>query len=231
MRLAQTYLDGDSNILPFGELFQDQWNKYKIKNFRKDYYSLFKSKGKKIFCKKFDKLSENYFREISKHTKRDYVLFDLSPMDFFVALFFFGVVHDLDEEYIDSKITSIRQWAHYFDIIFYHPISKVSSNEAILNNDLVRGIDLLLRDINKHYNSEGFVGVPKDDKPHWQELCGSPEIQLEHVKLFLNESGDMFGEDNNLVTSHFGDIEEFEISSEGHVIAPEIKQFEVDSFR
>jgi hypothetical protein len=241
MRLALTYLDGDPNTLPFLEKFENEWSKYKKKSFRKEFNSLFKSKGKKAFCKKLDKLSENYFKEISKNTKRDYVLFDISPMDFLGVLMAYnklsaslviqGVLSEeelLSDEYITAKITakitSIRQWSHYFDIIFYFPLSKSSNNLDVSNNYTVLQVEhcKALIDTNRIYNTEEFFAAPNDDKAAWIEVCGNPDIQLEHVKLYLNPDGDIWGEENNLITQHMGEVEEFKIDKDGFVVGLDV---------
>ena len=142
----------------------------------------------------------------------------------------------LTDEYITDKITSIRQWSHYFDLILYFPMSKTSNNMNIFDNYTVLQVEQakVLIDVNRIYNTEEFFAAPADDKAAWIEICGSPELMVEHVKLFLNKDGDIWGEENNLITQHMSDIEDFKVTPDGFVEAlgeDDIKGKFVDNFR
>lgn len=156
---------------------------------------------------------EDCFTSSQKSLIRDKVLYRLNIKKYYKSM-------DSSDIFLVNKFTDLRKYFEHFDMIFYHPITKTSNNTNIIEQENVSAYVqwVTLKDINKIYNRDEFPFARFDDKPALIEIFGSKEEQISLTKLYLASSGDMVGQESNLITDHVGNtVEDFEVTKDGFV--------------
>lgn len=143
--------------------------------------------------------------------ERDYVVFDRCPLDALVyTLWAFAKGLDgFTEEYMESYISRVREAMRAYDIMFYIPMTKfnptIEEKELRSSDPKYREeIDNLFKTLVEAKLKEDNTFFDSSDCGPIIEVFGNPEERIEIIKLYLNEKGNFYGEEDNLLLNALG---------------------------
>lgn len=124
-------------------------------------------------------------------------------------------VGDITESFIEKCIPIVKQSMHFLDIIFFIPITNVVQSDIEDNgiretdSEYISEIDNLFKAMYANWAKEDERFFPKEDRAAMVELFGSTEERIRMLGLYLNDAGDIYGEedslvDNSVLTDEFG---------------------------
>lgn len=121
-------------------------------------------------------------------------------------------VEGFTDEYIQTQIALAREASSCYDVIFHIPI--VEGHDVKIVDDDLRDTDPDFRVEMGNIFSAIFSTYFKQTGPFFKwgdcpaviELFGSPEERMEILKLYVNEDGVAYGEEDSLVTDVMGDL-------------------------
>ena len=136
------------------------------------------------------------------------MIFDRTPLDNLVySLYLFDKgLGGIDEAFIDKCVALVRNAMCSYSVIFYLPFC--AENDVLLTASPNRDIDPVYRSEIGHI----FEGIYKawekgkgsrffnhDDTPPIIPLFGSRSERIAMISLYINDKGDMYGEDESIV--------------------------------
>jgi len=152
--------------------------------------------------------------QIMGMNKDDNIIIDRTPYD---ALGYSMWAHakgieGFDDEYISNQIALAREASSMFDIIFFIPI--VEGHDVKIVEDGLRDTDPEFREemnnifsaIYRTYFEQSGPFFKWGDCPAVIELFGSEEERIQMLKLYVNENGNPYGEDDSLVAEAMADV-------------------------
>jgi len=154
--------------------------------------------------------------DLQNTTKEDHVIFDRCPLDNLVYSMwsFDKQATDIDKEFIDKCIPLVSESMRHLDIVFLLPITKVAPVKIEaregreIDQNYNKEIDNIFKAIQRSYHTGNSPFFPKDDSPAIIEIFGLPEERIEMIKLYLNEQGDLIGEEQSILSKENLDMME-----------------------
>jgi len=121
-------------------------------------------------------------------------------------------IEGFDDEYISNQIALAREASSMFDIIFFIPI--VEGHDVKIVEDDLRDTDPEFREemnnifgaIYRTYFEQSGPFFKWGDCPAVIELFGSEEERVQMLKMYVNENGSPFGEDDSLVAEAMAEV-------------------------
>lgn len=158
--------------------------------------------------------------QMEKYTAKDHVIFDRCPLDNLVYSLwsYHKGIGDIDELFIEKCIPIVRESMKMLDIIFLIPITNVTQDK--IQDDGVREtdaeyileIDNFFKAMYASWSKEDVRFFPKEDRAAIVEIFGTTEERIKMQGFYINEAGNMYGEEESLVdTSEFYDEFGFKI--------------------
>ena len=144
---------------------------------------------------------------MQKYSADDFVVFDRCPLDNLIYSMwcFHKKVGDIDELFIEKCIPVVRESMSLLDIIFFIPVTNVTS-ESIDDNgnretdvDYIKEIDNFFKAMHRNWMSDDTRFFPKEDRAAMIEIFGTTQERIKMLQLYINENGKEFGEDESLV--------------------------------
>ena len=141
------------------------------------------------------------------YSDTDHIIFDRCPIDNLVHSMwaFHKNVGDIDELFVEKCIPIVRESMKMLDIVLIIPITNVAQND--IEDDGVRETDAeFISEIDNFFKAmysswakddERFF--PKEDRAALIEIFGTTEERIKMLEFYLNDKGNMFGEDETLV--------------------------------
>jgi len=162
--------------------------------------------------------------DIAGHTREDNIIYDRGLFDnLMYSLYLCGVgIEGCDGEWMKEQLPIFKEAFKSYDIIFFIPLLDGYSTPVIPegNTDLDREIifrsecDNIMKALQKEYLDGKRNWLPREDTPALIEIFGTPEQRVGMTKLYLDESGAAYGEDNSLIAQHMEEgvkfMEDFE---------------------
>ena len=155
--------------------------------------------------------------ELENYDKDSHVVFDRCPLDNLIYSMWacYKEIGDIDELFIDKCIPIVKESMKFIDIIFYTPITNVSQDdieddgERETDIEYIKEIDNLFKAMYKNWAEEDTRFFPKEDRAAMIEIFGTTEERLHMLGLYINEDGNMYGDeeslvDTNILTDQFG---------------------------
>lgn len=160
---------------------------------------------------------------LEKYTKDDYVIFDRCPLD---NLIYTMWAHhkdgeNIDEHFVEKCIPIVRESMKMLDIIFVIPITNVAQEQIEddgkreTDAEYINEIDNFFKAFYNNWATGDTRFFPKEDRAALIEIFGTTEERVKLMEFYVNEQGNMYGEDETLVDTS-GLVDEF-----GFPIAPE----------
>ncbi len=155
---------------------------------------------------------ESIVEDLRSVSKDDYVIFDRSPIDNIVYSIWTYDKNkgDIDDAFVADCINISRHATQKLDLMFMIPMTK--QNPELIDSDLrdidptyQSEIDELFKGLKKKREENDDVFFVKNDSPMFIEVFGSRDARIEICKLYLNEEGDFYGEEDSLILDSNGD--------------------------
>lgn len=135
--------------------------------------------------------------DINNTKKGDNVIFDESPFDIFVtALWSYAKANsDITKEVINEMVSKLQEAMRSIDIIFLSPRSKLTDTKLPEDIDLneatsIEEKDNIYKAISYNLMQKGTCQFFDDnDRPPIIEIFGTPEQQLEIIRLYIGDDG------------------------------------------
>lgn len=167
--------------------------------------------------------------DLQSTNKEDKIIFDRCPLDNLVYSMwsFEKQAADIDKEFIDKCIPLVCESMRHLDIIFFLPITKVAPVKIEqregreIDENYNKEIDNIFKAIQRSYYTGKSPFFPKDDSPAIIEIFGSPEERIEMIKLYLNEKGDLTGEEQSVLSKENLDMMEVLLKAQNDVKSKE----------
>lgn len=147
--------------------------------------------------------------DMTKYDKDSYVIYDRCPLDNLIYSMwaYHKNVSDIDEVFIERCIPVVRESMKFLDILFFVPITNVvqsaieDDGKRETDVEYIKEIDNLFKAMYANWAKEDERFFPKEDRAAIVEVFGSTEDRLTMLGFYINDNGDMFGEEDALVTS------------------------------
>lgn len=198
--------------------FVANWPMYKQPE--RTYRDIIREKGLKI-NKETTKESQGIILDAiiecidSYSRKNDYVIFDRCPMDNLVySLWAYEHnVGDIDDQFIADSIQKCKKALQSIDLLLLIPITDQNKAEGDNENDLRENDPIYRKEINELFqglkrlrDKADDVFFVKDDCSPIIEIFGSPRERIEMTKLYLQEDGNFWGEDDSMLFDGSGNM-------------------------
>lgn len=141
--------------------------------------------------------------------KDDNIIFDRCPLDNLVYTLwaYENDVGDIDEEFVAECILKARKAMQRIDLMLLIPISKQNevenddgSNELRDNDETYREeIDNLFQGLKRLRDNGDNAFFVKDDCAPIIEVFGSREDRITMMKLYFNEDGSFYGDEDSML--------------------------------
>lgn len=154
---------------------------------------------------------------MEKYNEDSYVIYDRCPLDNLIYSMwaYHKGVGDITESFIEKCIPIVKQSMHFLDIIFFIPITNVVQSDITddgtreTDAEYISEIDNLFKAMYTNWAKEDERFFPKEDRAAMVEVFGSTEERVKMIGFYLNDDGDVFGEEDSLVdtsvmTDEFG---------------------------
>lgn len=187
--------------------FIKKWPMYKLAG--DDCSSLIKEKNIKHSqdsCEESQDLILNHLVDQAiNSSKLDYAIFDRCVLDNLAYTTWLNAKNKVSDEYVKRVLPIVQQTLKMYDIIFVLPITKVAPVNIVQNGtrsvdpEYREEIDNILKVFVECYHSHNGKIFDPQDSPAVIEIFGKPEERIKMAEFYVNETGNMFGEDDSLI--------------------------------
>jgi len=186
--------------------FLERWPKYKIP--QPSYRSIIRADN---HSKKTDKRTQRQILEFMNNqqkqfTPHDCIVYDRCGLDNIVYTLwaFEKGKKGFNQKYVDDSIQLVRENMKSLDIIFLLTrdlMGPVEDNNIRETDSLyVTETDNIFKAINTQLQTTGISPFfPPNDSPALIPVDGTPEQRIEQIAMYVNEDGNMYGEEQSLV--------------------------------
>ena len=155
------------------------------------------------------KILNHMIDEMQKYSGDDFVVYDRCPLDNLIYSMwcYHKKVSDIDELFIEKCIPVVRESMTMLDIIFYIPLTNVTSDDKDddtreTDSEYIGEIDNFFKAMHKNWMNGDVRFFPKEDRAAMIEIFGTPEERIKMISLYLNDKGGEYGEEESLVDTN-----------------------------
>ncbi len=140
--------------------------------------------------------------------KGDHIIFNRCVLDNIVYSMWLNAKGKVSDSFVKESINIARETLVFFDIILFCPITKHSpvnieeapqrSIDPVFRNE----VDILFKSLMDAYNKHSKVYFPFDNDlgcPAIIEIFGSPEERIKLAQFYINDKGNIYGEEDTLL--------------------------------
>ncbi len=172
-------------------------------------------------------IRDSMIEDISSYTREDNVIYDRGLWDnLMYSLYLCGVgIKDCDGEWMKGQLSIFQEAMKFYDVILFTPLLEGYSTPAIPegNSDLDRDVvfrsecDNIFKALQKEYLDGKRNWLPKEDTPAIIEVFGTQAERIQMARLYINDDGSAFGDNDSLITDQaFEGLEFMEQYEEMH---------------
>lgn len=145
--------------------------------------------------------------EVTNNTG-EHLIFDRCPLDNLIFTMWLSAKEKVEDSFVKKTIEIVRESLVFYDIIFFTPITKYSPVivDVAQHRDIDPGyrdeIDVLFKSIMHAYTQHSTVFFPFKHElgcPAIIEIFGKREERIQLAKMYINEKGNIFSEDDSLM--------------------------------
>ncbi len=137
--------------------------------------------------------------------KEPNIIFDRCPLDNLAYTSWLNLKGKVSDKFLDETRIAVRESMRKLDIVFFLPLTAAAPVPLV--DDGFRSVDPVMREeidnIFKVFQMSWHSGdgriAPENDSPAFIEIYGNPQQRIEMIKLYLNEKGEPFGEEQSLI--------------------------------
>jgi len=141
------------------------------------------------------------------YSRSQNILFDRCILDNIVYTMWLNYKGQISDLFVERQIPIVKETLKTYDIIFFipmlakYPIEIVPSEDGQRDTDpqFREEIDNLFKATLKDYYKQKRTFFPYEDCPAVIEIFGSPQERIQMIKLYLNENGLPYGEEQSLI--------------------------------
>lgn len=187
--------------------FINKWPMYRVAG--SDCSSLIKEKNLKHSQESTEETQEIILNHLVDQalscSKSDHVVFDRCVLDNLAYTTWLNLKGKISDKYLQRVVPIVRETIKVYDIIFVAPITSISPIDITANG--VRDVDPIFREeidnilkafIDSYHKHDGKIFDPQDS-PAVIEIFGKPEERIHMAEFYVNENGNMYGEDDSLI--------------------------------
>lgn len=154
------------------------------------------------------KIQKILLDQLEEYKDKPYVIFDRGPLDNLVYSIWLNIkkIGEVDDLFIEQSIAKFKKTVSTYDIIFFIPILKdypveiVSDDQRDINPEFRKEVDNIFKGIIQTWHKGKDTFFPKDDCPAIIDIFGTPEQRIEMAKLYVNPKGDMYTDEDSLIS-------------------------------
>ena len=187
--------------------FIKKWPMYKVAG--SDCSSLIKEKNLKHSQESTEETQDLILNHLVDQalscSKTDHVIFDRCVLDNLAYTTWLTLKGKISGDYIKKILPIVQETIKLYDIIFISPITKIAPVEISQNG--TRDIDPTFREeidnilkafVESYHKHDGKIFNPQDS-PALIEIFGKPQERISMAELYINNNGNMYGEDESLI--------------------------------
>jgi hypothetical protein len=139
-------------------------------------------------------------------SKKDFAILDRCVLDNFVYSCWLNLNGKVSDKFLEECRILTRETLKLFDVIFFIPLTKVSTIEIEENgtretDPLYREeIDNIFKAFGQSYLKLDGRIFPVDDSPAFIEIFGNREERIKLTSLYIQENGKPYGEEQSLIS-------------------------------
>lgn len=146
--------------------------------------------------------------DMMKYTSNDNVIFDRCILDNLVySLWLYEKKKNLSDMFMETSFHMCREAMKFIDVVFYIPLLEKYPVKIVKDQDGQRDIDPVYREeianiyksVAKSYYDHKSAVFAMDDSPALIEIFGTREERIAMTKLYINEEGQVYGDDQSLI--------------------------------
>jgi len=143
-------------------------------------------------------------------SKNDFVITDRCVLDVLAYSSWLNLNGKASDNFVDSQRIIVRETLKLYDIVFFVPLTKVSTipieDNGFRETDATyrEEIDNIFKAFGQSYNAGDGRIFPKDDSPAWIEIFGNPEERIKMTEFYITETGTCYGDDQSLLSQVIG---------------------------
>jgi len=153
------------------------------------------------------KILNSLIDDLQGHTREERIIYDRCPLDNLIYSMwsFEKQTSDIDKEFIDKCIPLVCESMRLLDIILFIPITKVAPVNIVTRDsretdkEFIKEIDNIFKVMQRAYQANNTPFFPKDDSPAIIEIFGTPEERIKMIELYVNQDGDLIGEEQSVL--------------------------------
>ena len=140
--------------------------------------------------------------------KKDNVIHDRTLIDNLVYSMWLNANGKVSDLFIEQQVPIIKQALTYYDIIFFIPMMANYNIPIVPSVDGQRELDPVFREeidnifkavLMDYWRKDGRTFFPNEDCPALIEVWGTREERIQMIKLYINEKGSFYGEEDSLL--------------------------------
>jgi len=193
----------------FIEDFMKQWPMYKTPE--RTYRDIINERGLSINQQGDEKSQRAILDALVDEVttaKGDHIIFNRCVLDNIIYSMWLNAKGKVSDSFVKESINIARETLVFFDIILFCPITKHSpiniekapqrDIDPVFRNE----IDVLFKSLMDAYNKHSKVYFPFDHDlgcPAIIEIFGTPEERIKLAQFYINDKGNIYGEDDTLL--------------------------------
>lgn len=146
--------------------------------------------------------------EVTEAKSDEHIIFNRCVLDNLVYTMFLNAMEKVPDKFVKETIDIVRETLVFFDIVFFCPITKLSpvniqqAEQRDIDPQFRDTVDVFFKSLMNAYNKHSTVYFPFDHDlgcPAIIEIFGSPEERIQLAQFYINDKGDIYGEDDTLI--------------------------------
>lgn len=190
--------------------FVEKWPMYKVakKSYREEAKKLGINLNKDGDVESQKLVQKILLEQIEDNKNEKHIIYDRGPLDNLIYSIYLNAknIGNVDDLFIERSIQKTKQSMSAYDVIFFIPLSDKYPVEIVEDNQrdtdpiFRQEIDHLFKSVFQTYIMRKDTFFPLEDVPAIIEIFGDRKSRIAMAELYVNQDGDMYGEENSLIT-------------------------------
>lgn len=141
-----------------------------------------------------------------EYSKEDNVILDRCVLDNLVYTAWLNLNDKVSDEFLDETRLIVRETLKMYDILFFIPMSKFNNVDMVedglrsVNVEYRTEVDTIFKAFQGSYLAGDGRIFPKEECPAFIEIYGNPIERIKLTSLYIDKTGNFYGEDQSLMS-------------------------------
>lgn len=152
-------------------------------------------------------IQEILLEQLEENKDKKYVIYDRGPLDNLIYSIWHNAKGEgnVDDLFIEQSLAKTKKAMSHYDIIFFipltdkYPVEIVPDEQRDIDPNYRNEIDHLFKGIFQTYHQKKDTFFPLEDCPAIIEIFGPRDARISMAGLYINDKGDIYGEEASLI--------------------------------